>query len=162
MGVTSVFHIGFCVRDIDASIRFYQDGLGLVLRHRQVQDNPYTRSLVGYSDAVLHIAQFQLADQEPPPSGHVLELIQYVQPVGASADPERNRLGAGHLAFTVNAIEPILRRLIDMGARPINEPVEITAGINKGGRSVYLFDPDGVNLELLELPKQSHELSSTH
>lgn len=154
MSVTGIFHVAFVVRDIDRSIAFYTEGLGLKLRHRQIQDNPYTRSLVGYPEARLSIAQFQLPDQPPPPSGHVLELIQYLDPVGDSADRRRNRLGAGHLAFTVVDIQASLKRLRELGAKPVNEPVQITAGVNNGGFAVYFYDPDGVNLELIQPPTQ--------
>ena len=47
MAVHSVFHVGFVVRDLDASIRFYTEGLGLRFRLQQTQDNDYTRALVG-------------------------------------------------------------------------------------------------------------------
>jgi len=56
MAVRSVFHVGFVVRDLDVSIRFYADGLGLRLRHRQTQDNDYTRSLVGYAECEPDVA----------------------------------------------------------------------------------------------------------
>ena len=64
MPVRSIFHVGFVVRDLDSSLRFYCDGLGLVLRHRQLQHNAYTASLVGYPDAALEIAQLKLSDVE--------------------------------------------------------------------------------------------------
>jgi lactoylglutathione lyase len=150
MAVRSIFHVGFVVRDLDASVRFYADGLGLVLRLRQEQDNAYTRSLVGYPDANLRVAQFLLPEGDPPASGHVLELIEYLTPEGGPADRERNTIGAGHLAFLVDDIEKMLARLAELGATPLSEPNEITAGVNKGGRAVYLHDPDGVTLELLQ------------
>jgi catechol 2,3-dioxygenase-like lactoylglutathione lyase family enzyme len=150
MAVRSIFHVGFVVRDLDASIRFYADGLGLRLRHRQAQDNGYTRSLVGYPDASLRIAQFQLPEGEPPESGHILELIEYLAPEGGPADLERNTIGAGHLAFLVDDIETMMASLTALGATPLSQLNEITAGINKGGRAVYLHDPDGVTLELLQ------------
>lgn len=157
MAVRSIFHVGFVVRDLDVSVRFYADGLGLRLRHRQTQDNDYTRSLVGYEDACLRIAQFQLPDVAPPPSGHVLELIEYQTPRGGPADRERNTLGAGHLAFLVDDIEAMTARLAELGATPLNAPTEITAGINKGGKAVYLHDPDGATLELLQPAPQHPE-----
>jgi catechol 2,3-dioxygenase-like lactoylglutathione lyase family enzyme len=150
MAVRSIFHTGFVVRDLDVSIRFYADGLGLRLRHRQTQDNDYTRSLVGYEDACLRIAQFQLPDGDPPPSGHVLELVEYQTPQGAPADRERNTIGAGHLAFLVDDIEAMTARLTALGATPLSPPAQITEGINRGGSAVYLYDPDGVMLELLQ------------
>jgi catechol 2,3-dioxygenase-like lactoylglutathione lyase family enzyme len=150
MAIHSIFHVGFVVRDLDASIRFYTEGLGLRLRHRQTQDNDYTRSLVGYPDANLKVAQFLLPDGEPPASGHILELIEYVTPEGGPVDLERNTIGAGHLAFLVDDIDRMTADLTALGARPLSEPNEIAAGINQGGKAVYLHDPDGVMLELLQ------------
>ncbi|MDA8296516.1 MAG: VOC family protein [Actinomycetota bacterium] len=148
----TIFHVGFVVRDLDAAIDFYCTGLGLELRHRQLQDNPYTRSLVAYDDAVLEIAQLRFSDQPPPPSGHVIELIRYLQPQGKDADRERNTVAAGHIGFVVEDVDGIAARLVQLGATLLNEPVDITAGINKGGRLVYLQDPDGVTVELVQLP----------
>jgi len=149
---TSIFHVGFCVRDIDQSVSFYRDGIGLVLRHRQRQDAPYTGTLVGYDNAVLEVAQFQLPAQPPPPSGHILELIQYLSPGGEPADRQRNRVGAAHLSFIVADIQASLARAIAHGAQPLSDPVEFTAGINRGGYGVYFYDPDGVNLEFIQPP----------
>ena len=150
MPVRSIFHVGFVVRDLDASLRFYCDGLGLVLRHRQRQRNAYTATLVGYPDADLEIAQLRLSEGEAPPSGHVLELICYGRPASAPADAERSTLGAGHLAFVVDDIFEMARRLEALGARLVNEPVRIAEGINAGGWAAYLHDPDGVTLELVQ------------
>lgn len=148
--VRSIFHVGFVVDDLDASIRFYRDGLGLVLRHRQLQHNAYTATLVGYPGALLEVAQFRLDEGEPPASGHILELVAYEQPPSGPPDPDRNRLGTGHLAFVVDDIFEFAARLRAMGAELVNEPVRITEGINAGGWTVYLRDPDGVNLELVQ------------
>jgi catechol 2,3-dioxygenase-like lactoylglutathione lyase family enzyme len=148
--VRSIFHVGFVVRDLDASLRFYCEGLGLVLRHRQRQHNAYTATLVGYPDAALEIAQLRLSEGEPPPSGHVLELICYERPPSGPADPERSTLGAGHLAFVVDDVFAMASHLEALGAQLVNEPVRITEGINAGGWAAYLHDPDGVTLELLQ------------
>jgi catechol 2,3-dioxygenase-like lactoylglutathione lyase family enzyme len=115
-----------------------------------MQQNTYTSSLVGYPDAVLEIAQLRFADAAPPPSGHVIELICYQSPSSAPADLERSTLAAGHLAFIVDDVFETSARLASFGARLINEPVHITEGINKGGWDIYLQDPDGVTLELLQ------------
>jgi catechol 2,3-dioxygenase-like lactoylglutathione lyase family enzyme len=150
--VTSVWHTGFSVADLERSIRFYVDGLGLRLRHRQTGDNEYTRQLVGYPDAVIHVAQFVIDGSPPPPSGHVLELIEYERPRGEVAEPSNSRISSGHIAFAVTDITPVADRLKALGATFVSEPVSITEGINAGGRTVYLRDPDGITLELLEPP----------
>jgi catechol 2,3-dioxygenase-like lactoylglutathione lyase family enzyme len=155
--VRSIFHVGFVVRDLDASLRFYCDGLGLVLRHRQLQHNAYTASLVGYRDAALEIAQLRLPEGDPPPSGHVIELIAYERPPSGPADPERSTLGAGHVAFVVDDIFEAVARLEPLGAKLVSAPVHITEGINAGGWTVYLHDPDGVTLELVQMRPEMGE-----
>ncbi len=160
--VRSIFHTGFVVSDLDASLRFYCEGLGLVLRHRQQQRNAYTAALVGYPDAAIEIAQLKLAEGDPPPSGHVLELIAYERPPSAAADRERSTLGSGHLAFVVEDIFAMAERLEGLGARLVNPPVRITEGINAGGFAAYLHDPDGVALELLQPRRDDDHREADH
>ena len=71
-----VFHFSFTVSDLDRSVDWYTDVLGMELVHRQVQDNDYTRTLVGLPDASLEIAQLKLPDVLPGPSTHILELVR--------------------------------------------------------------------------------------
>ena len=40
--------------------------------------------------------------------------------------------------------------LRDQGVRTVSEPVTPTVGPNKGGKVVYILDPDGVRIELIE------------
>ena len=55
MRTLGVFHFSFTVSDLDAAIAFYRDQLGFTFVHRQVQDNAYTRRLVGYPDARIEV-----------------------------------------------------------------------------------------------------------
>ena len=150
--IVDLWHIGLVVSDIERAIAFYRDALGLELRHRQDQANPYTSSLVGYEDASLRIAQMRLPGAERGRSGHLVELIEYVNPAPDQVEAVRARIGAGHLALQVTDIDALRPRLEAAGAVLVNEPVAITAGINTGGRAVYLTDPDGITLELVQPP----------
>jgi catechol 2,3-dioxygenase-like lactoylglutathione lyase family enzyme len=154
VSVRGIWHAGFSVRDIERSIAFYRDALGLNLRHRQVQDNPYTAQLVGIAGARLRVAQFTLPGGTASRSGHVLELIEYERPRGEAQSIANNAIGAAHLALEVEDIDAIRPRLEAAGATFLSDPLDITAGINRGGRTVYLRDPDGITLELVEPPPQ--------
>jgi lactoylglutathione lyase len=150
--ILSIWHASFTVADIDRSIGFYRDELGLDLVHTQEQANEYTRKFVGYPDAHLKVAQFAVPGAEPPRSGHLIELVQYVAPEGQPVHPERYQPGAAHLAFQVEDTWEMYRRLLANGTHFISEPVAITAGINAGGATVYLEDPDGNTLEFITAP----------
>jgi catechol 2,3-dioxygenase-like lactoylglutathione lyase family enzyme len=149
--ILDIWHAAFTVSDLDRSIRFYEL-LGLRLRNRQKQANPYTRKLVGYQDAELLVAFFELPGGVEANSGHVLELIQYLRPTGEPVRSERYQPGSPHLAFEVDDLESAYERLSAAGVDFVSDPVDIVEGVNAGGRTVYLHDPDGITLELHQAP----------
>jgi catechol 2,3-dioxygenase-like lactoylglutathione lyase family enzyme len=153
-----VFHFSFTVSDIEASVSWYRDVLGVEVVHRQRQDNEYTRTLVGMPDAVLEVAQFGIPGAPPPMSTHVLELVEYVEGGGRPVDLATNNTGVAHLAFVVTSIHEEYERLRGRGVVFRNPPVEIEEGVNRGGYSCYFSDPDGITLELIQpsLERQRH------
>ena len=149
--IADVLHFSFTVSDIERSIEWYTQVLGLELVHRQRQDNEYTRKLVGLPDAVLEVAQFVVPGVPPMRSTHMLELVEYVIPRGRTADVlPTNDVGVAHLALMVTDIHERYRRMKAEGVAFRNPPVEITAGANEGGYACYFHDPDGITLELLQ------------
>lgn len=152
MTIRSVWHTGFTVSDIERSIAFYEGAVGLTLRHRQEQANEYTATFVGYPDASLRVAQFDLPGGSGTVSGHVLELCEYVRPRGETIPPGTNATGSGHIALETDELDATLERMRAAGGTPVSEPVAIAAGINEGGRTVYVRDPDGITVELVQAP----------
>jgi catechol 2,3-dioxygenase-like lactoylglutathione lyase family enzyme len=150
--VRGVWHFSFTVSDLERSLEFYRGLLGMTLVHRQEQDNPYTRKLVGYPDASLRVAQLAIDGAAPGASGHVLELVQYVAPVQPPHPAGTAFPNSAHMAFVVEDIQAGYHKLSSAGVRFRSEPVAITAGINRGGFTVYFLDPDGITLELVQPP----------
>lgn len=153
MSFRGVWHFSFHVADLDRSVQFYTEVLGLELVHRQEQDNAYTRRLVGYDNARLRVAQLSVPGQPRGQSSHDLELVEYVQPRGeAFKASDRHRPGASHLAFVVEDAWQTYTRLSQGGVAFISEPQEILEGVNKGGFTCYFLDPDEITLELVQPP----------
>lgn len=153
MTVTAVWHTGVHVADVERSIRFYRDLLGMRLVHRQEQATAYTGTLVGYPGAQLRIAQLALAHRSAGSlSTHDLELVEYVVPRGRPLQSERNRPGITHLAFAVTDITATYERLHADGVRFISPPMTVESGINTGGSCCYFLDPDDLTLELVQPP----------
>ena len=66
----------------------------------------------------------------------------------ATANP-----GNVHICLRVSDIDLMWQRAIDAGASPTSPaPIEITEGPNRGAKSCYLRDPDGITVELLQPP----------
>ena len=146
------WHFSFTVADIQRSIDFYTNVLGMELVHTQEQANEYTRKLVGYPDAHLKVAQLVVAAQNRERSGHLLELVEYVQPQCPPMDTATCRPGSAHLAFQVDDCWKEYERMTALGVRFKSEPNAITAGINKGGFTCYFLDPDDITLEIIQAP----------
>ena len=146
------WHFSFTVSDIEQSILFYRDVLGMELMHRQEQANEYTRKFVGYPDAHLKVAQFRIAGLPTARSGHVLELVEYVAPRGQKVDTQTKNTGTAHLAFQVDDVWAEYERMLALGVRFRSEPIAIAAGINKGGFTCYFLDPDDITLEIIQAP----------
>lgn len=156
-GLRGVWHFSFTVSDLDRSIAFYRDLVGLELVHTQEQDNAYTRRLVGFPDAVLRVAQLAVPGQPRGISTHDLELVEYVRPKGARREGRINDPGAAHLAITVTDAWAAYERLTGAAVRFVSAPNAITAGVNEGGYACYFYDPDDIVLELLQPP--AHRLA---
>ena len=157
--LTGVWHFSFTVSDIDQSIAFYRDILGLELVHTQEQSNPYTRKLVGYPDAHLRVAMFKTPASTCSPSNHVLELVEYVAPDGIKLDTGTCNVGSAHMAFVVDDIFATYEAWRQQGVRFKSDPVAIESGINEGGYTVYFLDPDDITLEIIQPP--AHRLAPT-
>lgn len=151
-GLHGVWHFSFTVYDIERSIDFYVKHLDFDLVHRQTQDNPYTRSLVGYPDAKLLVAQLAVPGQPRHLSTHDLELVQYLTPVGVRGDVNICNPGAAHLAIAVEDIGERYEHLSAAGVHFFSEPNRIMAGVNEGGYAVYFHDPDEIVLEMVQPP----------
>jgi catechol 2,3-dioxygenase-like lactoylglutathione lyase family enzyme len=155
MPLISYFHFSFTVSDIEQSIHFYRDIIGLKLVHRMVHDQAYTSRQIGFANALLKVALFNLPNmpQGSSPSGHFLELIEYANPRGEPTDTSTNRPGAAHLALQVDDIHAEFERLKALGVRMKSQaPVNITHGRHTGGWTCYMLDPDNITLELVQLP----------
>jgi len=143
MGIT-MNHTGFVVSDLERSVRFYRDGLGLEVDRELEADAWELSQVVGYEKA--HIKVVMLIGDD----GHVLELIQYVNPPAAAHDPavqhRRAVTAAAHIAFFMEDVEEVYQRLLSMGGQKLNPPVEAMPGL----KACYFQDPDGNWIELLE------------
>lgn len=154
MHLSGIWHTSFTVSNLEQSLDFYCGLLGLEVITQQVQHNEYTSRLVAFPDAHLKVAMLRIPGAFAGPSNHHLELVEYVHPRGEKTDVATNRPGAPHLAFVTEDIHSDFARLSAAGVRfKAEAPIEIVAGVNTGGFTVYLLDPDDITLELAQPPK---------
>ena len=140
--VQKLHHTGFVVKNVEESTAFYRDVVGLSLIRAYERMGTGIYQVVGYENAHLSAAILDIG------GGHILELIQYVNPRSEDRPTEeRNVLGATHLALLVDDIHAMYARLAEKGGQVMNPPAEL----EPGRIACYLQDPDGNWIELLEL-----------
>jgi catechol 2,3-dioxygenase-like lactoylglutathione lyase family enzyme len=147
--ITGVDHVGVTVSDVDRSLGFWRDLLGLAVTGRGVVEWEHLDRLVALPDTKIEWCELAL------PGGGKVELSQYHRPVGDAVEPgEENEPGRSHVSLLVDDLTEMLAVLRSSGVRArTNDPVDIPLGAYEGGKAAYVFDPDGVELELIELKR---------
>ena len=142
-------HGGITVSDLDRSLGFYRDLVGLELLWRRLYEEREITRIVGVPEATgIEVAMLRIPGSEVD-----VELLQYHgcdSPSGA-APPSHH--GTGHFCVYVNGIDALYEELRDKGVSFRSEgPVEMSAGVNAGGKSLYALDPDGYVFEFHQRP----------
>jgi len=124
-----ILHTMIRVGDLEKSIAFYTDGLGMrLLRKNDYPGGRFTLAFLGYGDES---------------TTSVIELTH-------NWDTAEYDLGDGfgHIAIGVEDIEGACRRVRELGGRVAREP-----GPMKHGTTVIAFveDPDGYKIEFIEM-----------
>lgn len=147
----ALHHVGFTVASMERSIEFYSLLLRAEPEMRRKYGERFISEVVGYEECVLDCALFPI-----PRSGVIFELLEYLQPESTRVDMETYNVGNAHLCLIVDDLEREYRRLVEHGVEFRSPPVDVPADIEddpaKGGRALYLRDPDGITVELLEMP----------
>ncbi|MEO8899305.1 MAG: VOC family protein [Candidatus Dormibacter sp.] len=138
-------HVGLQVADLERSSIYYQDVIGLIEFQRQVRNDHYLQLVTGYPGVELSIALLV-----EPQSGVIVELLEYRGVEGTPINPATANSGTGHVCFEVDDVDAIYERAVAAGHRAVHEPVTPTGGRWKGGRSIYMLDPDGIRVELVQ------------
>lgn len=148
MTVTGIHHTSRSVADVERSLRFYRDLLGMeVVLDTEMAGEMLERE-VGLRGARLRLVELGDAD------GPLLELLQYYEPrprppAGALRPCD---VGAHHFALAVDDIRAVHERLLAAGVEFTHPPQEVDAGYFAGHRTAYCYDPDHLIVELWQVP----------
>ncbi|MGA7922513.1 MAG: VOC family protein [Thermoplasmata archaeon] len=119
-------HTSITVKDMDESIRFYTDVLGLTFeRRRKIPEN-----------------KAEIAFVHDPESGGRVELTYWGGKGSFDAGEQLD-----HLAFEVGDMDVFLARARTQSVRVAKEPFTLAGG---SGRIAFILDPNEVWIELIE------------
>lgn len=142
--MTLLHHAGVCCHDIEESLRFYRDGIGLSVMADVVLEADLA-PLLGVTTTSVRTVFLGSADR---PDAGIVELLSLGVESVDSAAPQAGTPTRGVFLLSVQVdVDDVLARLADLGfgGAPLTMP---TPG---GGRAATVVDPDGVMVELLPL-----------
>jgi len=147
LGIRTVDHTGFTVTDLDRSLAFWRDVLGFEFSHRVHHTGSLAAEVTGVPGA-----EISLAVVKAP--GHKIELLQYHAP------PDRKKValrpcdfGFAHVGLVVDDLDFVIGKIAASGWNAAGQPQTLISGPNAGRRVIYVRDPDGMTIELIQLPK---------
>ena len=144
-----IYHVGLTVSDLDQSVAFYRDVLGLTYQGEMVMTGDATDALFQRKDCKARVAYLNGSEHvEAPP----VELIQFV---GDAAEKEAPGLFApsiSELCFYTDAIDAVYEGLLSKGVDCLSPSVAFDFTDQGFGKSkaFYFKDPDGIILEMMQ------------
>lgn len=144
--IISADHTGITVLNLEGSLAFWRDVLGLELSHTAHQKGELAEEITGVKGAEIKLAVLKT------PCGHKIELLEYLAP----SDRKRANLrscdvGSVHVALLVEDLNAALDRIAVLGWKTAGQPQILTKGPNAGRRVVYVRDPDGTTIEFMQV-----------
>lgn len=132
--MTTFEHVNRWVADVDASVRFYEDVLGLRIRWQGTA--PSGVRVVHVGNDHFYLALAQASD-------------------GSKVRSDGSALGINHIGLMVDDLDATLARARAAGFEPYSEMAY------DPGRHAYLTDPDGLEIELVEYANAQPGVSPT-
>lgn len=145
MKATGMSHIAFCVRDIDKSLAFYRDVLGMEVVFDQVQDTtngtlPTVYQHPRQTRRTVHLTY------GGGPSAPFLVMTSHPREDAHGAPIKLDQVGISHFSLTVADTRALAENLQAKGV-PLAAPLESWADAQGNIRTFYVYDPDGILLQ---------------
>ena len=119
-------HTMIRVKNIEESLKFYQNVLDMKLEHKKRLDDCWLYFLNDKENT----CQIELTyNDETPNNGYQIGN------------------GFGHFAFEVNSLDDFTQKIENLGYKYLYKPFDLNG---KGTRIAFIQDPDGYEIELIE------------
>jgi glyoxylase I family protein len=141
--VLATRHTGIVVADMEASLRFWRDVMGLSVVADFREEGEYINTLQHLMGVRLHMIKLSA------PDGSLIELLEdEAHPTPPSPHNDLCDRGIRHIAFTVADVGESWRVLREYGCEILSDPVTSPDG---NARLFFARDPEGNLLEIVQV-----------
>jgi catechol 2,3-dioxygenase-like lactoylglutathione lyase family enzyme len=141
--VSFIHHAAFTVSNMERSIAFYRDILGMEVLWDSVQvgvryQGPVCDKITGCPRTEQRVVYLGIG-------GSFLELVEYTPMGKALGNHKASDIGASHVCFKTDDIKALYKRLLSTNVKVHCSPQEGISNL-----IMYFRDPDGIILEVIE------------
>ena len=155
MKATGVSHIALCVRDLEASLNFYRDVLGLTVRLHTTQKmakRPGAESSDMYQQRRESRTVANLWFDDDTQGEPFLVLTSHPQEQVSGIPIKLDQIGISHISFTVDDVPSVAAELEAKGVPLAGNLSDFTNAQGIVG-TIFVYDPDGVLVQFDQGPR---------
>jgi catechol 2,3-dioxygenase-like lactoylglutathione lyase family enzyme len=139
-------HTGFITPDIDVSVRFWEEVLGFEAQPVGERRRPWIAGFMGVEGAQVRLVHLY-------GHGTHIEFIEFETPKDDCLVSRASQGNVAHVCLRTSNVDALRERILLGGGSEQGRLVTIDEGIAKGLRGLYMKDPHGVLIEIVEHPK---------
>ena len=140
--IKDVRHMGIVVSDMEKSLKFYRDLLGLKVKSLVDEEGKFLDNMLAHENVKNKVAKLYAKN-----GNALVELIDS-KSYGNKKDRDFFTIGASHFALTVDDLDETYDYLIKNGVKFTAPPQQSPDGFAK---VTFCEDPDGTLIELVEV-----------
>jgi len=140
--IKDVRHMGIVVSDMEKSLKFYRDLLGLKVKSLVDEEGEFLDNMLARENVKNKVAKLYAKN-----GNTLVELIDS-KSYGNKKDRDFFTIGASHFALTVDDLDETYDYLIKNGVKFTAPPQQSPNGFAK---VTFCEDPDGTPIELVEV-----------
>ena len=147
--VGRIYHVGLTVSDLERSIAFYRDILGLEFQGEIFMEGEETDKMFRKKNCKARVAYLNGSKAlEAPP----VELIQFVNNEVKKVPSDLFTTSISEVCFYTDDIDSAYKHLVDNNVECLSEPqyFDFRAYGFGESRAFYFRDPDGIILEMMQ------------
>ena len=154
MKTRGVSHIAICVADLEKSLEFYRDHLGLIVKMQTTQEmanRPGAESAEMYETPRKSRTVANIWFDEPTHGEPFLVLTSHPGDVVGGDPIKLDQKGISHISFGVENVKEFAEELIAKGV-PLAGSMKDFTDASGNVRTIFVYDPDGILVQFDEGP----------
>ena len=147
--IGQIYHVGLTVTDMDQSLKFYRDILGLQFQGEIFMQGKETDLMFQKSNCKARVTYLNGTEEINMPP---VELIQFIDTDVEQSTSDLFKTSISELCFYTDDAEKVYQHLLEHDVECLSAPQEFDFSADGFGKSkaFYFKDPDGIILEMMQ------------